>query len=98
MNIKDLLERIVQLGLTHPSESVRKLDSYGWDRDGESNRFTHPNFPGHQMHITGEYVRHSHHGIGVNVKHDDFAKYIRGLHTQASGYKDHDWVQDEEED
>jgi hypothetical protein len=95
---KEINERIVQLSQVHPAESARTLDAYGWDKAKDSTKFTHEKFPKHVMEVTPDHVEHTHHGISAKVSHDDFQKYLRGLHTKAYGYKDHEWVQDDEGD
>ena len=98
MRIKELLEKLQQISMTRPSDSARTLNTYGWDHVPDTNKFTHDHFPGHSMHVTSDSVRHTHHGIGTNIPHDDFPKYVRGLHNEKSGYKDHDWDAGEGED
>jgi hypothetical protein len=84
-------EKLVQVGVSNPYKSIETLDSYGWDRTPSSNRYTHDSLPGHQIHVTPHYIRHTHHGIGVNVHHDDVQKYVRGLHQSKFGKGGADW-------
>lgn len=93
-------EKLTHVGIATPFKSLEALDTYGWDRHGNSNKYTHNSFPGHQIHVTSQYIRHTHHGIGTNVPHDDFPKYLRGVHQEQSGNKNkkYDWSADSEYD
>ena len=94
-----LLEKLIGLGHTSPVKSIEALDSYGWDKVGDKE-YRNSKFPWHKMKIASGFVRHSVHGVGTSVSHDDFPKYLRGVHQNKSAYKDtaHSWNAGEGDD